>query len=138
MGAKRSEVRGIQRYPIAGHRDCSMGVIAFRQLEWTDLVARIVDMSVIGIGIEVNQMVEPGLVWFKESVGGYRSGILVWSKQDGHRYRAGIKFVSLSRDEEAYLQEQVKQSLPREPIRDPKQIISTLIESFKTERRDRL
>ncbi|HEX9019964.1 MAG TPA: PilZ domain-containing protein [Nitrospirota bacterium] len=135
MGANR-EVRGIQRYPIVGHRDCSLGIIAFKRLEWTDLVARIVDMSVIGIGIEASQQVEPGLVWFKECVGGHKSGVLLWSKPDGPRYRAGIKFVSLSRDEEAYLQEQVKQSLPREPIRDPKRILSMIIESYKKERSD--
>jgi hypothetical protein len=110
-----------------------MGIITFQQLEWKNHDAQIVDISIVGVGIESSQQIEPGLVWFKERIGGYKSGVLMWSKQNGPQYRAGIKFVPLSRDEEAYVQEQVKQSLPLEPVHDPARIISTLIESVKKE-----
>jgi hypothetical protein len=110
-----------------------MGVITFQQLEWKNHDAQIIDISIIGVGIESSQQIEPGLVWFKERIGGYKSGVLMWSKQSGPLYRAGIKFVPLSRDEEAYVQEQVKQSLPLKRVHDPARIISTLIESVKKE-----
>jgi len=126
--------RGIQRYPISSSRDCPLGVITFEQIEWTDHVARVVDISVIGIGIESNRQLEPGLVWFKERIGGYRSGVLMWTKREGSQYRGGIKFVSLSRDEEAYLQKQVGQAGPQTPLHDPDRIISSMINSYKKER----
>jgi hypothetical protein len=125
--------RGVRRYPVSAHRECPMGIITFKRLEWMDHDAQIVDISIVGIGIESSQQIEPGLVWFKERIGGYKSGVLMWSKQSGSRFRAGIKFVPLSRDEEAYVHEQVKQSHPSKPIHDPARIISTLLESVKRE-----
>src|SRR5574341_1118321 len=116
MDVHGNKLRGVRRYPVTAHRDCPMGVITFRQLEWNDHHAQLTDISVVGIGIESNQQIEPGLVWFKERIGGYRSGVLMWSKQTGARFRAGIKFVPLSREEEAYLQEQAQQSVPCKPV----------------------
>lgn len=133
MDAQNYKHRGVRRYPVTAHRECPMGVITFQQLEWKNHDAQIIDISIIGVGIESSQQIEPGLVWFKERIGGYKSGVLMWSKQSGPLYRAGIKFVPLSRDEEAYVQEQVKQSLPLKRVHDPARIISTLIESVKKE-----
>jgi len=126
--------RGIQRYPITVKRDCNLGVITFNELEWSDHVAQIVDISVIGLGIVSQQRLEPGLVWFKSHVGGFKSGVLMWSKQEGSAFRAGIRFVPLSREEETYLQEQVQKSRPSQPLRDPHQIISSMLDSIQKER----
>ena len=98
---KRS--RGIQRYRLTSQRTFSMGVIAFAQPTRIEYVVRIVDFSVVGVGIEMAERIEPGLVYFKEPVGGQKFGVLVWSKHRGDRYRAGIKFVVLSSEQEEYL-----------------------------------
>lgn len=112
-------------------RNCSLGVITFKRLEWTDHVACLVDISRSGVGIETDGRIEPGFVWFRDRVGGHKSGVLMWSKLQGQKYRAGVKFVSLSRDEEQYLQEQVAQFRPHRPLRDPETLIATIIESLK-------
>jgi len=136
MHSSDKDNRGIKRYPITVKRECNLGVITFDELEWSDHVAQIVDISVIGLGIVSQQRLEPGLVWFKSHVGGFKSGVMMWSKRDGAVYRAGIKFVPLSRKEEEYLQEQVRLSRPSKPLHDPHQIISSMLESFKQEQRD--
>jgi hypothetical protein len=137
MDGHGNKNRGVRRYPVSARRVCALGILTFRQLEWTALDVQIVDISVVGIGIESNQQIEPGIVWFKERVGGFKSGVLIWSRQDGPPFRAGIKFVSLSRDKEVYLetylQEQTKQSPLHKPLQNPDHIISTIIDSFKKE-----
>jgi hypothetical protein len=122
---------GIPRHPITTLRSCSLGVITSSHLEWKDHSARIVDLSVTGVGIESSEIIPPGFVWFKESVGGHKYGVLTWCKQSGDRYRAGINFVTLSRNEEQYFQEQVRQLKPHTPLRDPLRIIAAMIESLK-------
>ncbi len=122
------------RQPIFVRRDCSLGIITFKYLEWTDHVAHLVDISKGGVGIESGNRIEPGFVWFRDRVGGFKGGVLMWSKRQGSKYRGGIRFVPLSRDEEQYIQEQVHCSLPHRPLRDPEAIISTLIESIKKEK----
>lgn len=124
----------ILRHPIASLRSCSLGVITSSHLEWKDLIARIVDLSITGVGIESSEMIPPGFVWFKESVGGHKYGMLTWCKSRGDRYRAGINFVTLSRDEEQYVQEQVRRLKPHTPFRDPLHLIAEMIESFKKSR----
>jgi len=111
-----------------------MGVIAFAQPTRIEYVVRIVDFSVVGVGIEMAERIEPGLVYFKEPVGGQKFGVLVWSKQRGDRYRAGIKFVVLSSEEEVYLQEQVKQPPLDTVPQAPDKIIASLLESIQKER----
>ena len=128
---KRS--RGIQRYRLTSQRTFSMGVIAFAQPTRIEYVVRIVDFSVVGVGIEMAERIEPGLVYFKEPVGGQKFGVLVWSKQRGDRYRAGIKFVVLSSEEEVYLQEQVKQPPLDTVPQAPDKIIASLLESIQKE-----
>lgn len=125
---------GIRRHPIASLRSYSMGVITSSHLEWKDHLVRIVDLSITGVGIESSEMIPPGFVWFKESVGGHKYGVLTWCKARGDRYRAGINFVTLSRDEKHYVEEQVRQLKPHTPLRDPLQIIAAMIESFKKSR----
>ena len=130
MDKQKYEFTEIQRYLLATPRDCSFAVITFANREWRCYVVRIVNLSVIGVGIESTQRIEPGLVWFKDRVGGYKCGVLRWSEQHGPPFRAGIEFVSLSRDEEEYIQEQLKQSEPHKPIPDPQQLITALIEAI--------
>ena len=130
-GEKRSQ--GIQRYRVTSHRTYSLDVINFDQPTRTEHVVRIVDISVIGVGIESSERIEPGLVCFKEKVGGQKYGVLVWSKSGSGGYRAGIQFVVLSPEEEEYLQEQVRQSQPYESLRDPDKIIASLLHSVKNE-----
>jgi hypothetical protein len=121
------EMRDVQRQPIIIKRDCVMGIITFKQLEWKDHVAQIVDLSKKGVGVESTTHLEPGFVWFKDRVAGYKGGILVWSKQRGARYRAGIKFLFLSRDAEQSVQERLARLKPHTPLRDPEEIITTLL-----------
>jgi hypothetical protein len=128
-GEKRS--KGIQRYHVNSHRTYSLDVIAFDRPTRTEHVVRIVDFSVIGVGIESSERIETGLVCFKEHIGGQKYGVLIWSKPGKGCYRAGIQFVVLSPEEEAYLQEQVKQSPPCKLLRDPDKIITSLLDSVK-------
>ena len=130
-GEKRSQ--GIQRYHFTSHRTYSLDVITFDQSTRTEHVVRIVDISVIGVGIESSDRIEPGLICFKEQVGGQKYGVLIWSKPSNDRYRAGIQFVVLPPEEEAYLQEQVKQSHPYKSLQDPDKIIASLLQSVKNE-----
>ena len=124
-------IRGIRRYRITSQRTFSMGVIAFAQLTRKEHVVRIVDFSVVGVGIEMTERIGPGLVYFKEPVGGQKFGVLVWSKQYGDRYRAGIKFVVVSSEEEVYLLEQVKQPHLDTVPRAPDKIITSLLKSIQ-------
>lgn len=123
--------RGIQRYRVASRRTSAMSVIAFDQLTRTEHVVRIVNLSVVGVGIESGEPIESGLVCFKEQVGGHKYGVVAWCRLDGDRYLAGINFTTLPLEKEKYLRKQVKQSHPHKPLRDPEKIIATLLESVK-------
>ncbi len=132
MNERRDNQRQeVKQHPVTKPRDCSLGVISFHNLEWTDYFAKILDYSVIGIGVESDRPIQPGLIWFKECIYGQKCGVLVWCKQIGDRYRAGIKFGSLSRAEEEYLRQQVEQVEPHKPVHDPERIIAKLIDSMK-------
>ena len=124
---------GIQRYLVTSHRSYSLDVIAFDQIMLTEHAVRIVDISVIGVGIESSDRIEPGLVCFKEQVGGQKYGVLIWNKPSNDHYRAGIQFVVLPPEEETYLQEQVKQSRAYKSLLDPDKIIASLLESIRNE-----
>ena len=80
-----------------------MGVLSFNHLEATDHVVRIVNISSHGVGVESDEQLEPGLVWFHTSVEDNRGGILLWSRKEGDRYRAGIQFLSLRAEDERLL-----------------------------------
>jgi hypothetical protein len=130
---EKKMTRGIQRYRLTSPRTYSLDVIAFAQPTRTEHIVRIVDFSVVGVGIELAERIEPGLVYFKEPVGGQKFGVLVWSNQRADRYRAGIKFVVLSSEEEAYLLEQIKQPDLDTAPRAPDKIIASLLESIQRE-----
>jgi hypothetical protein len=129
----RDSAKRMQRHAISTQRVCDLGIISFRRLLWTDVRARVVNLSMTGIGIESDARLEPGFVWFKDRVGGHRGGVLMWSREQDGRYRAGIRFVPLSRDEEQYVQKQVAWSRPHAPVHDPEMIINTIIHSLKKE-----
>ena len=126
-----AEMRKIQRQPVTVERDCPLGIIEFKRLTWTDHIARIIDISTQGVGIEVSSCVESGFVWFKDRVWGHRGGLLLWSKQVGAAYRAGIKFLALTLDEEESLHRHIVQSGIHRPLADPEKVVASLIESLK-------
>jgi hypothetical protein len=125
----------LRRHPVAVQRDCSMGVVTFENLECTHLRARIIDLSATGLGVESDHPIEPGIIWFNESVSGQKCGVLVWCKQNGYQYRAGIQFVSLSPSDEKYFRQQLEQSLPNKPLHDPERIVAGLV-AFIRDNRD--
>lgn len=127
-------VRGIRRHAVTSLRSCSLGVITGNGLERTDHTVRIVDLSIIGMGIESDEPIDTGFVSFSERVGGHKYGLLMWCKPSGDRYRAGINFVTLSRKDEQYIDEQMQLSETHRPLRDPRLIISSMIESLNKER----
>lgn len=126
---------GIQRHRVTRERDCSLGVISFSSLERMDYQAKIVDVSVIGIGIETAQLIQPGIIWFRKCVSGQKYGTLVWCRQAGDAYRAGIQFLSLSREEEEYIRRQIEQGEPNTPVKDPDLIVARLIDDIIREKR---
>jgi hypothetical protein len=137
MDEKRQNQRmGVRRYIAATERACSLDVISFRDLQWTTYIARIVDLSVIGIGIEVDQPIQPGLVWLKDRVFGQKCGTIVWCKQSGALYRAGIQFMHLTGLEEEYIRSQIE--LPRiyNSIQDPDGIIAALMQGIDKDLND--
>lgn len=131
MTRKDERNRGIARHRSRSMRSCSLGCVAGSSHERTDHVVRVVDLSVIGVGIESSERIEPGFVWFKEHVGGHKYGVLTWSRKSGDHYRAGITFVTLSRSDELYVQNQARHSPPLEPFRDPLQVIESIIDSVR-------
>ena len=84
-------------------RKCSLGLLSLMHLERSDHVVRIVDISSGGVGVESDEQMEPGLVWFHTGVGDHRGGILLWSRKQDDRYRAGIRFLSLTDEDERFL-----------------------------------
>jgi len=118
---------GVRRYIAATDRKCSLDVISFRDLQWTNYIVRIVDLSVIGIGIEVHKPIQPGIVWLKDRVFGQKCGTVVWCKQIGALYRAGIQFIHLTGQEEEYIRSQIELPKICNSIRDPDGIIAALI-----------
>lgn len=122
---------GVKRRPISRERVCSIGVISFNNLEWSDHLVRIVDFSVTGIGIESDRPIQAGVVWFKENLYGQKCGSLVWCKKDSVRYRAGIKFIYLTRKQEEYLRLQVEQMQHFNRIQDPERIFGRLSAEIK-------
>ncbi len=119
------------RHPVTPTRDCRLGVISFQDLAWTEHNVTIVDLSVIGLGIEVDHPITPGIIWFMEHVYGQKCGFLVWCKKNGDRYRGGIQFVSLMQAEEQYLRQRLSQLQPDEPFQDPEGVVTRMMAHFK-------
>jgi hypothetical protein len=118
------------RYQVVQRRDYSLCVIPFKSLQCTVLIAHVIDFSKNGVGIESDQQLEPGFVWFRDRISGFKGGLLVWGKRAGEKYRAGIKFVPLSRDKELLVQERISMMRPHQPIHNPEVIISTILDSL--------
>ncbi len=129
--SNNNQRNGVKRRSISLERECSLGVISLNNFEWSDHLVKIVDYSVIGIGIESDLPIEPGVIWFKENLYGQKCGSLVWCKKSEVRYRAGIQFISLTREQEEYIRQQVEQMRYFKRIQDPKQIIAMLIAGIK-------
>jgi len=123
------EYKGVKRYSLVNPRDCSFGVITNNKLMWSEHTAQIINVSILGIGIESDSPITPGLVWFKKRVGGYKCGMLRWIEQTDAIHRGGIEFITLSRHVEEYLQKQIRHHQPNKPIQDPDHIIAELIEA---------
>jgi len=124
----------LRRNPLTVQLDCSLGVITFENLERTDHRARVVDLSATGIGIESDRPIEPGIIWFKDSVYGQKCGILVWCQNSGFQYRAGIQFINLNQTEEECLRQQIEGSQRCKPLLNPQRVIATLIDSIRKDR----
>jgi len=122
--------RNTQRQPINVQRTCSVGIITFKQLEWTSHKVRITDLCKNGVGIESDNKIEPGFAWFKERVGGYRGGVVMWSRKQGDGYRAGVRFLPLTHAEERFVHEQTMLQDHHKPRRIPEEIIESLIGSL--------
>ena len=122
------------RYPLAFQRGCSLCVITFKDLAWKDHSANLKDISKGGVGIESEDRIDRGFVWFSGRVGGHRGGVLLWSRQTGFTYRAGIQLVKLTRDQEQFVQEQVSLVKAHEPLRNPQAIIATIMDSLAREK----
>ena len=122
--------RKTHRQPIDVVRNCALGVISFKELAWSDHVVRLVDLSKDGVGIEATGRIEPGFVWFRERVGGYKGGVLLWSKHQGQQFRGGIRFVELTADEERYIEEPGARRAAHKPRRSPEEIITQIVRSM--------
>lgn len=122
--------RQSHRYHVDKRRELSLCIIPFKSLVCAVAVAHVVDLSRYGLGIESDQQLEPGFVWFKDRIGGFKGGLLVWAKKAGTKYRAGIKFVPLSRDKELLVQGRIDAIRPLQPLHNPEVIISTILESM--------
>ncbi len=116
--------------PVTKELDFSLGVISFHNLVRTDHLTRIVDRSFIGLGVESDHPINPGIVWFRESVYGQKCGILMWCHQIGSRYRCGIEFLSLTLAEEEYFRCQIERAKPGAQIQDPDRVIARLNDCF--------
>lgn len=135
MSEKREKrTEGIRRYFIASHRTSSLQLIPFDRLTRTEHVVRIADLSVVGVGIESKEPLEPGLACFEDLVGGHKFGVITWCKRTGNGYRAGISFVTLPREKEEYILNEVKHARLHKALRDPENIIKTLLKSIKPTR----
>ena len=130
---KDKRTGGIRRYFIASHRTSSVYVIPFNRLSRTTHRVRIVDLSVVGVGIESKERIEPGLACFEEQVGGYKFGVITWSRPSEEGYRAGISFMTLPQEKEQYILDQVRSDRSHTSLRDPEKIIETLLQSIKRE-----
>ncbi len=123
---RRTQRKEVTWQPFLSDLNGSVEVISFNNLVRTDYLAKILNRSIIGLGIETDLPIQPGVVCFKEFVYGQTCGVLLWRKQIGSRYRCGIRFLSLTRIEEEYLRYQIKQVEPSKQVRDPDRILTRL------------
>jgi hypothetical protein len=121
----------VSNQPNAGESSGSLGVVTFKDTNWADHTARIVDVSESSVRVESDRAIDPGFVWFDDRVRGHKGGLVIWCQPFYGRYRAVMRLVPLTRDEERLIQERTVQSSPHRPHRTPEEIIATLTESMK-------
>jgi len=129
---RRNRRRELKWSYDSGENDRTLGIVSFCDLVRRDYITRLVDRSIIGVGLESVQPIQPGIIWFKETVYGQKCGKLMWCKQVGGRYRSGVRFLSLMRTEEEHLRHIVEQAKPYKTIQDPDRIIARLAECIST------
>jgi hypothetical protein len=117
--------------PATGNSDGSLNVVTFKDTNWVDHTADIVDLSEGSVRVESDRPIDPGFVWFNDRVRGHKGGMVLWCQQFYGRYRAVMKLVPLTREEERLIQERTLQSHSHRPHRSPEEIIATLTESMK-------
>jgi hypothetical protein len=131
MNEKRHNQRkDVKWQPVTREFEFSLGITSFHNLVRTDHHARIVDRSLIGIGIESDHPINPGIVLFRECVYGQKCGVLMWCHQTGNRYICGIQFLSLTLAEEEFFRYQIERVKPGAQIQDPDRIIAQLNDCF--------
>lgn len=124
------EHRHALRHSIVIERICPLGVITFKKLEWSDFLARLIDISRDGAGIESESVMEPGFVFFKDRLAGNKSGVLMWSRRDGNRFRGGIRFLPLTPDQELDLCGDLSRYASYKPVRSPEEMIDALMRTL--------
>ncbi|MDH4164008.1 MAG: PilZ domain-containing protein [Nitrospirota bacterium] len=118
------------RYRVTKKRECSFCVITFKDLSWTDHKTTVVNISRHGVGVEADDKLEPGFVWFLDRMGGFRGGVLMWARNDNRKYHAGIRFIELSRYEEQFIQEQVALIRANKPLTNPEAVLATIMRAL--------
>jgi hypothetical protein len=123
--------RQSKRYEVESkRRECTLCVITFKDLAWKDHSAILMDISRHGAGIESSTKIDPGFIWFRDRVGGFKGGVLMWSRPVGKRFRAGIRFIPLLRSEEQFINDQIALVRADKPLQDPVAVITTIMESL--------
>lgn len=131
MNEKRHNQRkAVKWQPVTRELDFSLGITSFYNLVRTDHHVRIVDRGLIGIGIESDHPINPGIVLFRESVYGQKCGVLMWCHQKDNRYACGIQFLSLTLAEEEFFRYQIERAKLGAQIQDPDRIIAQLNDCF--------
>jgi hypothetical protein len=109
----------------------SSSVISFKDINWVDHKAYIMNMTESSVRVESDRPIDPGFVWFNDRVRGHKGGMLLWCQKFEERYRSVIRLVPLTREEEQSVQEQALRSSSHRPHRAPEEIIATLSQSMK-------
>lgn len=130
---KHNQRKGLKRYSVTLERTCSLGVVTFQNPRARDYLARIVNISATGVGIASEQGIEPGIIWFKESLYGKKYGVLIWCRLEGLLYRGGIQFIHLTQAEDECFQSRISKQPGQAPFDgegDMVQLIASLQERF--------
>jgi len=133
---EQAPARQSHRYQVVQLREFPLCLIPFKSLVSTVMIAHVIDISAKGVGIESGQHLEPGFVWFRDRVGGFKGGLIVWSRLVGGKYRAGIRFVPLTREKELLVQDRITAIRPLQPLNNPEVVISTILEAMTREQPD--
>ncbi|MDA8099257.1 MAG: hypothetical protein M0042_06495 [Nitrospiraceae bacterium] len=126
--------RSSHRHKLSTHRIIQFTVITFKDMEWKDDRAVVVDLGRQGVGVETPAKLDPGFIWFKDKVGGFRAGVLMWSRPVGTNHRAGIRLVQLTQDEEQFIEGQISLIRANKPLDNPVAVMTTIMEALTDSR----